>query len=198
MESGSFDGGNGKMKIVFLVEESSMEHLLNGILPKILPGEIEFKVVPHQGKQHLQKSIPIKLRSWNEPSVRFVVVQDKDSWDCRILKQELVDLCNQAGRPDTLVRIACNELEAWYFGDLKAVGQAYGIDVSKYTGRSKYRTPDNIANAKEEFKKVVKTHQQISGAKAISPYIVIERNKSHSFRVFVDGVKRIADEMLAG
>lgn len=182
------------MKIVFLVEEKSMECLLNGILPKILPEGIEFKVIPHQGKQHLQRSIPIKLRSWNEPDVRFVIVHDKDSWDCRELKRELVSLCVQAGRSDTLVRIVCNELEAWYFGDLEAVGQAFNKDISDLSRKRKYRIPDEIENPKEEIKSTIRELQQISGAKAIAPYMNIERNTSHSFKVFVEGILKICEE----
>ena len=197
MESRPFNGRLGNMKIVFLVEELSMKYLLEGILPQIIPGGIEFKVVPHQGKQDLQKSIPIKLRSWNEPGVKFVIVHDKDSWDCRELKQELIRLCNQAGRPDTLVRIACNELESWYFGDLEAVGQAFDKDISAFSEKSKYRVPDDIENPKSEIKKIVKGLQQISGAKAIANCMNIGRNTSHSFKVFIEGVLRISEEMLA-
>jgi hypothetical protein len=185
------------MKIVFLVEGLSMKYLLEGILLQIIPGGIEFKVVPHQGKQDLQKSIPIKLRSWNEPGVRFVIVHDKDSWDCRELKHELVRLCNWAGRPDTLVRIVCNELESWYFGDLEAVGQAFKMDILALSRKRKYRIPDNIENPKAEINKIVKGLQQISGAKAIAPYMDVQRNTSHSFKVFIEGVLRISEEMLA-
>lgn len=183
------------MKIVFLVEEASMEWILKVILPEIIPEEVQFQIVPHQGKQDLQKSISIKLRSWNEPDVRFVIVHDKDSCDCRVLKQDLVNLCKQAGRPDTLVRIACNELEAWYFGDLTAVGQAFDKDISAFSRKSKYRIPDSIGNPKAEIRKIIKNLQQISGAKAIASCMDIERNTSHSFKVFVDGVRRISKSL---
>ena len=184
------------MKIVFLVEEQSMEYLLNGILPRVLPSGIDFKVVPHQGKQHLQKSIPIKLRNWTEPNIRFIIVHDKDSWDCKVLKQELIDLSKQAGRADTLVRIACVEMEAWYFGDLEAVGQAFDKDISKYIRKGKYRIPDSIQNPKAEIKKIIPNLQQISAAIEISSHMNIEKNTSHSFNVFLEGVLIVANEML--
>ena len=48
------------MKLVFLLEEESMKHFLDGILPKILPPDVGFITVPHEGKSDLQKSVPIK------------------------------------------------------------------------------------------------------------------------------------------
>ena len=37
----------------------------------------------------------------------------------------LVKLCADIGRLDTLVHLACQELEAWYLGDLEALAVAY-------------------------------------------------------------------------
>jgi hypothetical protein len=50
---------------------------------------------------------------------------DQDTNDCKQLRRQLSKLCNEAGHPDVLVRIACYELEAWYCGDLDALGQVY-------------------------------------------------------------------------
>ena len=70
------------MKLVFLLEERSMKVLLDIILPKILPEGVSFQTIPHEGKSELEKSIPIKLRAWNEPNVAFVIVHDQDSNNC--------------------------------------------------------------------------------------------------------------------
>lgn len=110
------------MKLVFLLEEKSMKRFLDIIIPKILPAEIQYQTIPHEGKTDLEKSIPRKLKAWNEPDTKFIVIQDQDSWDCKKLKQKLVDLCKPTGR-EYLVRIACHELESWYFGDLSAVSK---------------------------------------------------------------------------
>ena len=93
-------------RVVFLLEERSMRILLEGLLPRLLPG-LQFVCIPHEGKQDLEKSIPRKLRAWNEPGARFVVVRDNDIGDCRVLKKRLTTLCTLAGRWDTLVRIPC-------------------------------------------------------------------------------------------
>lgn len=187
METGLVDGRR-LMKLVFLLEERSMKYLLDGILPVILPKDVAFQTIPHEGKNDLKKSIPIKLRAWNEPDVRFIVVHDQDSNDCTQLKSELLALCATAGK-ETLVRIACRELEAWYWGDLDAVEKAYSIDLTKYRNKKKYRIPDNIMFPKEELRKIIPEHQQISGAKRIAQYMCVENNKSKSFQVFISGVR---------
>lgn len=71
---------------------------------------------PHEGKQDLDKSIPIKLKHWNVPNSWFVVVRDKDQSDCVQLKQRLKQLCEANGRPETLIRIGVHELESWFLG----------------------------------------------------------------------------------
>ena len=116
------------MKLVFLLEESSMKELLDIILPKILPEGVDFITIPHSGKTDLRKSIPIKMWGWNEPDARFVIVHDQDSNDCVILKTELRQLCEGHSKK-CLIRIPCHELEAWYFGDLKAVSMAFGRNL---------------------------------------------------------------------
>lgn len=179
------------MTIIFLLEERSMKEALDCLLPKILPENVSFKTIPHSGKSDLQQSIPRKLKAWNVPETKFVIVQDQDSADCIDLKNHLLDLARPAGR-DVLVRIACRELESWYFGDLNAVSQAYGKDVRGLSEKKKYRIPDQIGNPKEELRRLFPQHQQISGARKISPYMSIDANTSKSFQCFVSGIRKLA------
>jgi len=79
-------------RVVFLLEERSMQVLLDGLLPRLFPG-LPFLCVPHEGKRDLELSIPRKLRAWQEPGVRFVVIRDNDGGDCLQLKGELQSLC---------------------------------------------------------------------------------------------------------
>ena len=182
------------MKIVFLLEEPSMKIVLDTILPKILPVGVDFMTIPHEGKSNLVDSIPKKLRGWHEPGVdvRFVIVHDQDISDCRELKQKLVELCKGTGKL-VLIRIACHELESWYLGDLDALEKAYGKNLKNLKNKSRYRNPDDIVYPKEEVKKFFPKHQQISGAKLISQYMIVERNKSVSFQMFVRGVQNLCD-----
>lgn len=181
------------MKIVFLLEEPSTKYLLDVLLPQILPESVEFQTIPHRGKRDLERSIPRKLRGWNEPGdVRFVVVHDQDTQDCIKLKQHLLTLCEGTGKK-VLVRIACQEMESWYLGDVRALAAAYNKPkLSQISAQKKYRIPDDIPSPKEELYKLLPEHQQIEGAKRVAPYMDIENNSSVSFKQFVSGVRRFA------
>ena len=94
-------------QIIFLLEERSMSEMLNVLLPRIIPENINYKCIPHEGKQDLEKSIPRKLKSFPQQT-KFIIIRDKDSGDCIATKKYLSQLCQQANRSDTLIRIACN------------------------------------------------------------------------------------------
>jgi hypothetical protein len=65
--------------LVFMIEEPSMREVLKILLPKLLPQEVGFKLIVHKGKQHLEKSIPSRLRQWKTPNTYFVIVRDQNS-----------------------------------------------------------------------------------------------------------------------
>lgn len=170
-----------------------MKEVLDILLPQILPDHVYFKTIPHSGKSDLQESTPRKLKAWRQPDVKFVIVQDQDSGDCMKIKSFLKSLAESSGR-EVLVRIACRELEAWYFGDLKAVSLAYGRDVCALAAKGKFREPDQIVNPKEELRKLFPEHQQLDGARRIAVHMDIEKNTSPSFQCFVSGVLRLCKE----
>ncbi|MDO9106071.1 MAG: DUF4276 family protein [Methylovulum sp.] len=179
-------------ELVFLLEEESMKALLDVLLPQILPTDISFLCIPHEGKQDLEKSIPRKLRAWKKPNTAFVIVRDKDAADCIEVKRRLANLCEQAGRGDSLVRIACHELESWFLGDLAAVEQAFGIKkLAAQQQKSKYKDPDKLPYASEELEKLVKGYRKTSGAKKIAVHMAIHQNYSHSFNCFINGVNML-------
>ena len=119
-------------------------------------------------------------------------VRDQDSGDCVQIKSALKELVSPYGR-QVLIRIVCRELESWYFGDLKAVSNAYGLSLGKLAKRKKYRNPDLIENAKEELRKLIPRHQQLDGARRIAAHMDIEHNTSASFQIFVSGVRKMAE-----
>ena len=180
------------MTLVFLLEEASMKEVLDIILPRILPSAVTFRTIPHSGKSDLEASIPHKLKAWRQPDVKFVIVRDQDSGDCVQIKSALQELVSPYGR-QVLIRIVCRELESWYFGDLKAVSNAYGLSLEKLAKRKKYRNPDLIENAKEELRKLIPRHQQLDGARRIAAHMDIEHNTSASFQIFVSGVRKMAE-----
>ena len=178
-------------RLVFLLEERSMKTLLDGLLPRLLPG-IQFICVPHEGKQDLEKSIPRKLRAWKEPGVCFVVVRDNDGGDCYTLKKRLLELCVESERSDALVRLACQELEAWYFGDSSALAVAFGnARLNGIERKARYRDPDAIQKPSIELSRLVPEFQKVSGARRMARYLSRNGNRSHSFQVFMDTVERV-------
>ncbi len=178
-------------RIVFLLEEYSMKVFLDGVLPRLFPG-LPFLCVAHEGKQDLEKSIPRKLRAWQEPGVRFCVIRDNDRADCRVLKQDLVRLCEQGGRNDTLVRIACQELEAWYLGAPDALAEVFNNDNLRGIGaRACFRNPDAVAQPAAALAQLVPEFQKVSGARRLSR-VLPRANTSRSFQVLMAGLDRLA------
>ncbi len=179
-------------RVVFLLEELSMKRLLEGLLPRLVP-DMPFLCVVHEGKGDLLKSIPRKLRAWREPGARFIIVHDQDFEDCHRLKRKLTELCSEAGREETLIRIPCQELEAWYFGEPEAMAEAYGKAWPRTLAkRAKYRDPDAIRKPSAELEQHVDGFQKTSGARKMGSLLTEERNRSHSFQVFLSGVRRVA------
>ena len=113
--------------IVFFLEELSARRMLEGVLPRLIPADVTVQYVVFQGKSDLENQLVRKLRFWLLPDSLFVVLRDQDSGDCQVIKRRLADLCQQAGKSEALVRIACRELESFYIGDLAAVERGLGI-----------------------------------------------------------------------
>ena len=184
-------------RVVFLLEEYSMKVLLEGLLPRLFP-DLPFLCLPHDGKQDLERSIPRKLRAWREPGVRFVVMQDNDGSDCHSLKQHLVGITRRSGRADTIVRIACQELEAWYFGAPDALATAFDRpNLLALAGRARFRDPDAIVQPARALAKRVEEFQKVSGARRMAQALTRE-NRSRSFQVLIDGIDGLAAEIQRG
>ena len=174
-----------------------MQALLDGLLPRLFPG-LPFQCVPHDGKNDLERSIPRKLRGWREPGVRFAVVRDNDGGDCRALKERLRGLCRAGRRDDTLVRIACQELEAWYLGEPDALADAFGREgLRRIARRERYREPDAVRRPSEAVEQLVPEFQKVSGARRMARHVTRERNRSTSFRVFMAGIEAVAADLAA-
>ncbi len=178
-------------KVVFLLEEPSMKALLAELLSRIFP-DMTFQYIVHEGKRDLEKSIPRKLRAWREPGVQFVVLRDNDSGCCIDLKQRLLQICQKAGRPDTLVRIVCQELEAWYLGEPDALAEAFGNDSLRSIGRqARYRDPDTVQQPSKALEELVPKFQKVSGARKMASFLSRERNRSRSFQVLLSGLDKL-------
>jgi hypothetical protein len=180
------------MTLVFLLEEPSAQDALEGVLPRIIPAHVRLEYLVFEGKQDLEKRMARRIRGWLGEHSMFVVLRDQDSGNCRVIKQRLADRCGEGGRPDSLVRIACHELESWFVGDWQAVGEAFALpNLHKQSAKALYRNPDKIGSPVTELRKFIPTYQKRDGARRIGPHLLIERNRSRSFQVFVQGLQKL-------
>ena len=179
-------------RVVFLLEERSIKTLLNGLLPVLFP-DLCFLCISHEGKNDLERSIPRKLRAWNNQGGRFVIVRDNDGSDCIALKHRLRLLCQGTGHEDALVRIVCQELEAWYLGDPVALAKAFGNNNLRRIARQpRFRNPDARAKPSTDMRRLCPEYQKISGARRMAEWLTGDANGSASFNVFIDGIDRLA------
>ena len=175
-----------------------MEAALRIILPKII-GEKSFQIYPSRGKRDLLENLPNRLRGYEKflpDSHRIIVVIDRDNDDCHELKSRIETMAEKAGLRTSddqrgpaqiIVRIAIEELEAWYFGDWAAVRAAYP-KAGKPPQRC--RAPDAIRGGTwEVFERVMKKSdyfasglRKIEAATKIAPHIDPARNTSPSFQ----------------
>lgn len=180
-------------ELVFLLEEASAKALLQELMPRLVSPEMPIRYIVFEGKQDLDRQIERRLQHYRAPDARFVILRDKDMSDCRNLKEELLAKCENAGRTNALVRIACHELESWYLADLAAVEQGLGIQgLARKQSQRKFRDPDALANAAQELSKLTAgRYQKVSGSRAIGPHLDLTQTRSKSFSVFINGLKRI-------
>ena len=185
------------MNLVFLLEERSAEEMLKGVLPKLVPDTINVRFLVFEGKQDLEKQLQKRLQGWQQPNSVFLVMRDQDRGDCLAIKQQLAQKVLASGKQQsTLIRIACTELESFYLGDLEAVEQGLGLShLAKKQDTAKYRTPDQLTNAKQELKKLTGQHyEQISGSREIAKFLKVDgSNKSLSFNVLMNGINQLLE-----
>ncbi len=204
------------MHLVVFVEEESAEHALWALLPRILGERQEFEVLRFNGKPRLLRELPGRLRGYrrqNREDLGIAVLIDQDRQDCRHLKAQLETCALQAGfatstSPDghgrfqVVNRIAVEELEAWFFGDIEALCAAYPRVPTSLDKRRGFREPDAIAGGTwEALERVLQTagHHpaglaKIRAARDIAAHMQPERNRSASFQCFCRGVRTLIEQ----
>ncbi len=161
-------------------------------------------------KRILLENLPRLLcgygRSLDRQLNAVIVAVDLDDRDCMAFKQELLDVlkvCNPA--PETLFRIAIEESEAWLLGDRDAVMAAYPdarrAVLDRYFQDAICGTWEVLADAVHPGGAVrlkplgypAAGAAKCEWAEKIAPHMDVERNRSESFQVFRDGVRRLAE-----
>lgn len=201
------------MHVEFLVEEPSAEAALRNLCPRILGTAATFDIHPHGGKSDLLHKLPGRLRgyrAWIPEDWRIVVLLDEDRADCRDIKKELEEHAKaarlwtrgtvKASKPFFVVnRLAVEELEAWFFGDVPALVKAYPGISRNLDKQAKYRSPDQIRGGTwEQLERVLQRAgyhlgglPKIEAARIISEHMEPDRNTSKSFQVFRDGLRSL-------
>ena len=98
-----------------------------------------------------------------------------------------------------LNRIAIEELEAWFFGDLEAITLAYPGVPNTLAEKRGFRNPDAISGGTwEALQRILKQAgyytagmPKIEVARNIGQHVVPERNRSASFQAFCDGLREM-------
>lgn len=192
------------MHLEVLVEEPSAEAALEDLLPQIAP-KSTFKVHAHTGKLDLLGRLPGKIRAYSRilkvhADWRVIVLVDEDRQDCKKLKRRVTDLGRSLGmQRNLLTRIAVEELEAWFLGDVGALTSAFPKVPSSLAERRGFRDPDGVAGGTwEALERVLQRAgyfhgglRKIEAAHAIAKRMNVEENRSRSFRTFRDGVRRL-------
>ena len=202
------------MHIEFLLEEESAEVALKSILCKILSDDVGRNFHVFQGKRDLLGKLPERLRAykqWLPNSWRIMVLIDEDRANCFQLKMQLEEAAQAAGfatksNPSqegdfhVVNRLAIEELEAWFFGDIKALQTAYPRVARNLQGQARYRNPDAITGGTHEaLRRVLHYYYpqwlpKTTVAQNIAQHMEPCRNGSKSFQVFVEGLKACVGE----
>lgn len=212
------------MHIEVLVEDSSGGKLIELLLPQVIGAYGEphtWRVHDYSGIGRLPKKqsvadlssrktlldrLPGILRAHGKTQGidAVVVVLDSDRQDCRELLAELHTLlasCDPA--PNTLFRLAIEEMEAWLLGDGKALLKAYPKArrevLSRYVQDSVCGTWEVLADAifPGGSAAIQKAGWPLPGqvkhewVEQIGPHLDIELNASPSFCKFRDGLRRL-------
>lgn len=197
-----------------LVEEPSMRVVVEAVLPDIVD-EVPFAVRTFNGKDDLLRQLRDRLQgyaAWAQAAgLGVIVLVDRDSDDCRRLKQRLAAVAPagaalsvfSAARPNAggrvLPRVVCEELEAWFLGDIPALRAAYPRVPASVAERARFRDPDGVRGGTwEALEGLLQQAGYHAGglpkyecAKAVAPHLNVEENRSVSFRHFRDGVRRL-------
>jgi hypothetical protein len=215
------------MHFEILVEDASGRIALAAILPKILAAHEElhtYHIHAYKGIGHVPKGIrpgtdarkrilldqlPRILQGYGKSLIpqaaSVVVVVDQDRRDCKQLKAEMLEVLRVCQpRPETLFRIAVEEMEAWLLGDRIAIKTAYprarSRVLDRYVQDSVCDTWETLADAIHPGGAAALKRQgypligqiKCDWAGRIAPLMEPDRNASKSFQVFREGLQRLA------
>ena len=200
------------MTIHVLVEGPSERAFLERWSPRALRDQA-VKVHPHQGKGQLPADpsakpdpkhrglldqLPAKLRAFastsGAESLRVVVLVDADDEDPESLAEAISTVAESVSpNLEVLVRLAIEETEAFYLGDLAALEKAYPDADMK---RARKYQPDSVVGTWELFGAIVNDGggNKVAWAESMGSLVTTQaaRSRSPSFKAFVTGLRSFA------
>ena len=200
------------MQIEVLLEEPSAEEALRHLLPKIINGRARLKLINMRNKSRLLQELPSRLRGYTMrihagEDLRIMVLVDRDDDDCRNLKATLERVTREAGlstksssqengKFHVVNRLAIEELEAWFIGDIDALKQAFS-SLRGVNFPASFQNPDN-GGTWERLHRFLRTngiyrssYPKIEAARKISLYMQFAHNRSKSFQHFCHGIESL-------
>jgi len=201
-----------------LVEEPSSESACETLIPRIEPRhrlDETFRVRAFNGKADLLRKLPARLKGYAASAyiadVTMLVVVDRDDDDCVDLKRSIERMVVEAGLLPlgsrraasagcVKVRVACEELEAWYIGDPAALRSAYPRLPKAFENRAVFRSPDGVNGGTwERLERLLQTSGYFPGGlrklqltRAVAKFMDPKRNTSPSFQSFCDAVRQLS------
>lgn len=203
------------MTIHILVEGPSERAWLESWVPRLLR-DVPFKVHPHQGKGRLPRELnsapnrdqrgvldqlPSTLRALSKSldaagGGGILVLIDSDDERVEQLSadlQSVVDGLCSGSRARGLVRLAVEETEAFYLGDLKALERAFPNANMKL---ARAYEPDSICGTWELFGRIVDDpgHNKVAWGRAMGQVLTTNpaQSRSASFKRLIAGLLSIA------
>ncbi|MBX3410902.1 MAG: DUF4276 family protein [Phycisphaeraceae bacterium] len=167
-----------------------------------LPSSKQLLKAPERGRDQLLDLLPIKLKNIGRQSVHgyevaVVVLVDADDDDCRVLKQNLLDMYSALPTKPArcLFRIVVEETESWFIAQPEAVRAAYPTADKAALADI---PPDAVCGAWERLAKCLGRDpttctggDKTEWAIAIAPKLDFRTPRSPSLAAFITGVSRL-------
>lgn len=198
--------------VEFIVEEESTAQALEILVPRIVGSDVTFRIHPFQGKRDLLRKLVPRLRGYRRSlpdDHRIAVLIDRDDATCDDEKRRLEAAAAEAGyvtkststtgRFKVLNRLAIEELEAWFFGDVDALLRAFPGIPPTLAAQRPFRDPDAISGGTwEALERVLQRAgyyrtgiAKVEVARRVAEHMDPGRNRSHSFGVFCTGLQAL-------
>lgn len=190
----------GPSEVAFI--EPWSKRLLKGRSVTVHPHEgkgklpVDISAIPDPKHRGLLDQLPAKLRAYaSDARVQGVIVLvDADNQKCQKLRtaiEQAAQGCSPSLR--VVARIAIEETEAFYLGDLRALKRAFpDADMT----RARSYVPDSVCDTWELFGEIVHddSGDKVGWAEKMGRVITTspEKSRSPSFRALIRALRRLA------